>query len=176
MNTKTLTYAQRLNIPATIVTVTAAVLLPVLVHLLPTVGNVPTGARLLPIFYAPLLAVIFLQPSVGIVASLVAPFINHVLTGSPTYEMTIILTLELTFFSVIFSTIYAHRPKFVVAAPFAYLLAKVASLIAVAVLPVTLVPTAPLQFFTGSLMTALPGMVVLLVLNIVAVQYSQKDG
>ncbi len=174
MNTKTLTYTQRLHIPATVVTVAAAVLLPVLVHLLPVVGNIPAGARLLPIFYAPLLAVIFFQPSVGIAASLLAPFLNHALTGSPTYEMAIILTLELTVFSAIFSAIYTRRPKFVAAAPLAYLLAKVASLIAVAVLPF-LVPAAPLQYFTSSLMTALPGLVVLSVLNVVAIKYAGRQ-
>ena len=44
----------RIIVPATIATVAAAFLLPFLVHLLPPVGNVPIGARLLPLFHCPL--------------------------------------------------------------------------------------------------------------------------
>ncbi|MDO9128438.1 MAG: hypothetical protein Q7U34_01085 [Anaerolineales bacterium] len=45
-----------LQIPAALVTLGLMWLFPFLVHLIPSIGTVPLGARLLPIFYAPLLA------------------------------------------------------------------------------------------------------------------------
>lgn len=61
---------------ATLLTVLAALLLPLLVHLLPSSGGVPLGARLLPIFYAPLLATVFFGPVTSLAAGALAPFAN----------------------------------------------------------------------------------------------------
>ena len=79
------------------------ILMPFIIHLLPIVDNVPIGARLLPIFYAPLIAVIFFRWHVGLLAALLAPVINFLITGSPQWQVVIILTYELTLFVVFIS-------------------------------------------------------------------------
>ena len=61
LNTATLK-TTRVIVPATLLTVAATFLLPFFVHLLPPVGGVPMGARLLPLFFAPFLAVRALSP------------------------------------------------------------------------------------------------------------------
>ena len=54
----------------TALTLAGAIALPFLAHLLPAIGNVPMGARLLPIFVAPLLALILLPDARGLLAAL----------------------------------------------------------------------------------------------------------
>ena len=169
LNSDTLKQEKFLQIPATAVTIGAMLLLPFLVHFLPPVGGVPMGARLLPIFYAPLLAAIFFKPAVGIIASLAAPLLNYTLTGMPDSGMVVILTLELTIFSILMHRLYHRWPKFGGLAPFAYLIAKVASLFILLLVPVNLIAAPSWQFFLASLRFALPGMAILLAINLIVV-------
>src|SRR5687767_7770331 len=91
-----------LQIPATLVTLGLMWLIPVLVHLIPPFGDgTPLGVRLLPIFYAPLLAVFLFHPVVAVLASLAMPFINYLLTGMPPFNIAILLTVELVVFSLV---------------------------------------------------------------------------
>ena len=64
----------------TAILVGVAVALPLLIHLIPYQA-VPWGARLLPMFYAPLLGVILYRLSAGIVPALLAPILNLAITG-----------------------------------------------------------------------------------------------
>jgi len=157
-----------LQIPATAITIGAMLLLPYLAHFLPSASAVPVGARLLPMFYAPLLAVIFFSPAVGIVASISAPIINYMLTGMPALELVIILSIELTFFSVLMQSLYRRFPKFGGLAPLAYLMAKVVSLVILMLAP-SLISASPWQFFLNSTSTAWSGMVILLAINLIVV-------
>jgi hypothetical protein len=168
MQTTVLQRSQNQTIPLTLATIAAAVVLPFLVHLVPASGGVPLGARLLPIFYAPLLAVIFFRPQVALIAALLAPVLNHLLIGMPTAEMTVILTLELAVFTGVVYALNRRWPAFWLAAPLALLLAKVASLLLVTLVPALIVPP-PLVYFENSLVNGLPGLAILLVLNLTAV-------
>jgi hypothetical protein len=170
MTVKAFSELRRLNIPVALATIAAATLLPPLVHLIPAVDNVPMGARLLPIFYAPLLAILLGQPAAGLLAALVAPLLNYLFTGMPTREVMVIVTVELVAFSLFVMAARARWPKFVGTAPIAYLLAKVVALVFLVLLPVRLIPAPPLQYTLNSLTLALPGIIVLLVLNILAVR------
>ena len=158
----------RVIIPATLATVAATLLLPFLVHLLPPSGGVPLGARLLPLFIAPFLAVVLFHPAVALVASLVTPLLNRLLTGQPAWEMSVLLTVELFTFSLAAWLLVRRWPKFWGNAPLAYVIAKAASLLLLSVLP--LLPVSPWRFFGSSLQTALPGVLVLLVLNFIVVR------
>ena len=117
----------------------------------------------------PFVAAVLFHPVVSIIASLVTPFLNHLLTGMPPQSVALILSFELTIFSVVAILLSRRWPRFWGSAPAAYILAKIASLLLLAILPMLLVPVTPGQFFTTSLMNAIPGLVMLLVINVLTV-------
>jgi hypothetical protein len=163
----------RVQIPAAAVTVALTMLLPFIVH---SFGGPPAGARWLPLFYAMFIAAVLFHPLVSLIAGLITPFLNHLLTGSPALPVAILLSFELAVFSVAAYQFSRRRPAFWGAASLAYLLAKVASLVLLAVWPNQLVLATPWQFFTTSLMNAWPGMLVLLAINWLVVKGNGRAG
>ena len=152
----------RLQIPAAIVTVAAMIALPALVHLLPPVDGISWGLRLLPLFYAPFLAALLFHPAVSLIASLASPLLNYGLTGSPPFEIALVLSFELVVFTTIVLIVDRRRPKFVLLAPFALILAKAISAIALLVTPIS---------FSNPLQTYWPALIVLGLLNLLTVRY-----
>ncbi len=152
----------RLQIPAAILTVVVMVGLPALVHLLPPVDEISWGLRLLPLFYAPFLAALLFHPAVSLIAALVTPLLNWGLTGSPPYEIAVVLSFELVVFSAIVLIVERRRPKFVLLAPMALILTKAISAIALLVAPIS---------FSNPLQTYWPALIVLAVLNLLTVRY-----
>lgn len=75
--------------------------LPFLVHLLPSWDDSPLGAHLLPIFYAPLGALLLGRMGIALVVSFAAPWVNHLLTGLPPVPMAVMLCLELVLFLLV---------------------------------------------------------------------------
>ncbi|MDA1330559.1 MAG: hypothetical protein O3B43_05795 [Chloroflexi bacterium] len=162
-----------LQIPAAIVTIAGMVLFPLATHVLPSIGGVPLGARLLPMFYAPLVAAYYFHPAVSVVAALVAPWLNHQLTGAPAEPMVVVLTIELVVFSLAVQALHRRFPRFWIAAPGAYLLAKGVSLIVLTVPPYALVPATAWHNTATSLMMAWPGLVVLFSINWLVMKVSR---
>lgn len=164
--------SRRYVVPATIVTTLLAVALPFFVHMLPPMGAVPMGAVLLPLFIAPFIAVYLFHPAAALVASLVTPLLNRTLTGQPTAEMAVLLTVELCTFTLAALLLRRAWPRSVVTAPLAYLAAK---LVAAAVLSVTaIIPALPLGYLTNSVVNALPGLALLVVVNVLVVRASGR--
>lgn len=161
------------QIPALLLTLGLMWLLPFLVHLLPLTGPVPMGARLLPIFYAPLLAAWLFHPAVGLIASLLMPFINHAFTGMPTLQMSILLGLELVIFSLVLQGFRRRSYRFALAAPLGFLAAKTASALVLWFLPI--LPVSPLNYLGASIINAWPGLLVFLALNLVIVQLPHEQ-
>lgn len=162
-----------LQIPALGLTLFMMWLLPVLVHLLPLGGPVPEGARLLPIFYAPVVAVWFFHPGVALLAGLLMPFINYGLTGMPPLNIAILLCIELVAFSLLLTLFKTRWPRLPVAAPLAGILCKVASALTLIVFP--LVPASPWTFFTESVSVAWPGLLILLAINLILLRVSPDE-
>lgn len=162
-----------LQIPALGLTLFAMWLLPILVHLLPLgSGPVPEGARFLPIFYAPVVAIWFFHPAVALVAGLLMPFINYGLTGMPPLNIAILVSVELVAFSLLLMFSKRCWPRFWMAAPLAGILCKVFSVLLLFVVP--LVPAPPLSFFVDSVSVAWPGLLVLLVINLILLRFSPR--
>lgn len=163
---------RKFAVPATLLTVLFAVALPFFVHMLPPLGTTPMGAVLLPLFIAPFIAAFLFHPVAALVASLITPLLNRALTGQPTLEMAVLLTVELCAFTVaalVLTRIWRHS---VINAPIAYLIAKV---VAAGVLSVTaLIPALPFGYLTGSVVNALPGLVVLIVVNSLVVRFAGR--
>ena len=162
-----------LQIPALGLTLFMMWLLPVLVHLIPFNSPIPEGARFLPIFYAPVVAVWFFHPGVALLAGLLMPFINYGLTGMPPLNIAILLCIELVAFSLILTLGKARWPRLPVAAPLAGILCKVASALTLIVFP--LVPASPWTFFTESVSVAWPGLLILLAINLILLRVSPDE-
>lgn len=167
----TYTLKRSLLIPATAVTVALTFALPLPFHLLPSSG-IPLSARLLPIFYAPLLAALLFPPVVAISASLIAPLINHALTGNPPLPLAAQLSAELLVFTGVVLLLGRRWPRLPVAAPPAYVAAR--AVVFFAQQPATLVSGGAWGALLTSLQVALPGLAVLLVLNLVAVSWQGR--
>lgn len=159
---------RRFVVPATIVTIAFAVALPLAVHALPPVGATPLGAVLLPLFIAPFVAAYLFHPAAALVAALVTPLLNRAITGQPTPQMAMMLTIELCAFTLAALLLRRAWPRFVGNAPLAYVAAK---LVAAAVLSVTaLLPALPVGYLTTALVNALPGLALLAVVNYLVVR------
>ena len=168
LNTARLKSDLRVQIPAAIVTVVAMIALPALIHLIPPVNGISWGLRLLPLFYAPFLAALLFHPAVSLIAGLVAPLLNYAFTGSPPYEIALVLSFELVVFSAIVLIVERRRPKFALLAPMALILAKAVSAIALLVTPFSF---GGWSYFSGSLQTSWPALIVLTALNLLTVRY-----
>lgn len=70
---------------------------PWLVHLVPN-GGVPLGARLLPIFYGPLVAVLAMRLGPATMIALGAPFVSGLLTGLPPRPVVPGLVIQVVLF------------------------------------------------------------------------------
>jgi hypothetical protein len=152
-----------LQIPATLLTLGLMWLIPFLVHLIPFSDAVPLGARLLPIFYAPLLAAWLFHPLVSLISSLLMPFINYALTGMPVFNVAVMLSVELSIFSLVLVASRTRRARLPWLAPLAVVLGKAVSSLLLFIFP--FVPLSPWAYFSASVMNALPGLLVLLALH-----------
>lgn len=152
--------------------VAATVAIPFAVHLVP--GGSSIGSAILPIFWAPLLAIVFFGPVPAVTAALLAPVLNHLITGMPPAFVVTPLTVELALF-VGLLLLAARSPRLSrtpLLAPFAYLVARV-----VAALVLLLVGVSSGTFgsvFTG-LGSALPGLISLFVINWLALTLKPRS-
>ena len=137
-------------------------LFPFLIHLLPSWDDSPLGAHLLPIFYAPLGALLMGRMGIVIISSALAPWINHVLLGQPAVPMAVVLCLELGIFGLVGGALMKRHLPFPVIGPLAYLVAlfsagTLGSLLQLAGLAFPL----NLMGLPGILLNAVPGLIIL---------------
>lgn len=159
------------QVPAVLVTFGLMWLLPLLVHIVPLTGPMPLGARLLPIFYAPLLAAWIFHPAVGLLASLLMPFVNHAFTGMPTLPMTVLLSLELVVFSLGLLLNKKYWPQLPLA-PLAFIAGKVLSAILLVFMAV--VPASPWVYLASSVQNGFPGLLILFGLHLALLRLSRE--
>jgi hypothetical protein len=162
MTVQQLSMDKRLQFPAAIIAVSLMLIFPFIIHL---IGDPEAGGHWLPMFYAPFAAAVLLNPVIVVVVGLGAPYLNHLLTGAPVLPIVFLLSTELIIFGLVSHQFYRRRPRFIVTAPLAYIFAKVTSSLLFVVLPLTILPVSPGEYFSSSFLNALPGMLVLLVIN-----------
>jgi len=136
--------------------------LPFLVHLLPSWDDSPLGAHLLPIFYAPLAAMMMGRMGIALGVSLAAPWINHLLTGLPPVPMAMTLCLQLVVFLLVAQLLQQRQFPAFSLGPVGYAAALLLSC-ALGSLLATLGTFFPLQFggFFGHLFASFPGLLLL---------------
>lgn len=146
----------------TAATVTGMVLLPILVHLIPFSGAAPLGAYLLPMFVAPLVAVFYLSPAGLVLAALLAPVLNHFLTGMPTSAVLPGLIAELVLFSLLVWWLVQKFPGIAGTS----VLALISSKFAVWIVGWLLGSSVSVGLIFSGILRAVPGLLVLLILEL----------
>ena len=140
--------------------------IPFAIHLVPWSGARPLGAYLLPVFWTTLVAVYFHGEIVGLTVGLFAPILNLIVTGQPAAGYFWKTCAEVVVFALLMAWVARRTPRILMlAAPFAYAIAKT---VAAAVLaPDALFGSAAaLGGFFGHMVTGnLPGLVALAAIN-----------
>jgi hypothetical protein len=159
----------RVRLSETVVLLAASWLVPFLVHLIPWAGARPLGVYLLPAFWTVFIAVYLFGGWVGALVALVTPVASLIVTGLPGLERVGPMGLELLGFVLCAAWFLRRWPTFVLVAPLSYLPAK-----ALVVLVQWLVPAwhdarNPVEHFLATLRDVWPGLVVLLVINLLLV-------
>lgn len=140
-----------------------ALALPFLVHVLPTAGGPPAGARLLPIFFASLVLVLRGAPWAALAVAALAPLLNRLVTGMPAGPMLPTLLLELTVFTALLIVAVRLAPRI------ARFLAPVAYLGAATLAGSVLTSSAiSLDALASTISIAWPGLVMLLAVGALA--------
>lgn len=142
-----------------------AFLAPYVVHFIPSWDDSPIGAKLLPIFYAPLIAALTRKAHVSIVVALMAPWLNHVLIGKPSVGMAIIMTVELLIFSMVVERLARKYKGQAWLGPVSYLLAKPVSLLILLMVPGFLHGIPTIEGLLNSVINAWPGLGILALLS-----------
>ena len=152
-----------------------ALALPFLLHLIPVSGPVPIGAKLIPLFYAPFIAVLFFRFPIAIVLGVLGPVLNVLFFGKPGITLVAQLSTELLLFVLLAHVMKSYVGFRWVNAPLAFIGAKLGgwaifSLVGMATaLSYTPVP------FTQAVSIAAPGLAILWALNVLLVSYKNRQ-
>ncbi len=162
------TFISDFQIVETFILLVGSVLFQFLIHIIPSSGT-PLGAVLLAMFFAPLIAVIFFKAHTAFIVGILSPVLNYFITGSPRAEILPLMTIELVLFvSLLYLFFNISRVK------------KISALFAVIISIALSFPVASL--FSGysgnllsSLTTAIPGILLLTLLNYFLVRHQEKS-
>lgn len=152
-----------------------SVLFPFLIHILPVPDDVRLGPRLLPMFYAPLLASLLGRPQSALAVALLAPWLNRLLTGHPLPLGAVVMMVQLVGFVAVLRLLWKTvGPRWFLAAP-AYFLGLAASMMVAAVYPDLLGNRPLLIWASGTVTMALPGIAILVFINWLVLSYLPPD-
>ena len=143
-----------------------AAVIPLLVHLLPPWDATRLGGHLLPMFWMTFVAAYLYGPRLGVLAGLVAPLANLLLTGQPAGRSLGVLTMELVVFALL--AVWAARrfPRCWLVAPLSYAGARLVSILLQAGLASGGFGAAP-ALLLRSVVTGLAGLGLLALINAV---------
>lgn len=154
---------------------TLSVMFPFLIHLLPVPETSRLGARLLPMFYAPLLAALWGRAQTAWLVALLAPGLNWALTGHPSPPGAIELMIQLLVFVVVVPRLVTGPARWLVAIP-AWLAGMLAGMLAAWLFP-ALVDGRPVgPWAVQSVVTALPGAAVLVLITCLVLRHYPPAG
>jgi len=170
---KTLTLKQdflsQLQLKTAIVMLAISALVPILVHLIPPFQGIPMGKLLLPMFYAPLLAVILFRYHVGLIAGVLAPVVSFMITGNPALNLMSILSIELAVFVTAVYFMNKNNITKWFSAPLGFVIAKTFSAGLILAIP-SLMGVSAVSFWVSAMSVGVVGIAVLLIINILAVK------
>jgi len=153
------------------VVLTLSVMFPFLIHVLPVPETSRMGARLLPMFYAPLLAVLWGRMATAWLCALLAPWLNWALTSHPAPSGAIVLMVELLVFVVVLRRLLTRSgARWFVAIP-AYLAGMLAAGMVTALFPNLIGGRPAVDWAVQSVVTGLPGVAVMVLITCLALKY-----
>lgn len=142
-----------------------SVLFPVLIHILPVPDDARLGARLLPMFYAPLLAALLGRTPTAVIVALAAPWLNLLLTHHPAPRGAVVMMLQLlVFVGALRLLTKSMGLRWFLAAP-AYLLGLGASLLLLVFFPDLNNGRPVVAWAMNTVTMALPGIAILVFIN-----------
>jgi hypothetical protein len=148
-----------------------SVMFPFMIHIIPVPGDSQLGPRLLPMFYAPLLAALWGRTRSAVVLALAAPWLNWALTSHPAPLGAVVMMIQLLGFVVVLRALLAGvGARWFLAAP-AYFSGLAASAVATAFFPTLIGGRAALAWAAQSAAIGLPGIAILVLINWLALRY-----
>ncbi len=162
----TLTVARELGILLAL-----SLLFPFMVHLIPVPEEARLGQRLLPMFYAPLLGVLWGRPRMAALVAMLASWLNWLLTRHPSPPGAALMSLELLVFVGTVATLQARLGlRWFLAIP-SYVAGKTATVAAAGLFPVLIGGRPLLAWVTNALGQGLPGLAILVVLTVFVLNF-----
>lgn len=155
---------------------TLSVLFPFLIHVLPVPETARLGARLLPMFYAPLLAALWGRRQTAWLVAFAAPWLNWILTGHPAPVGAVAMEIQLLVFVVVVPLLLPGPVVRWLAAVPAYLAAMGAALLVAVIFPSLIGGRPPVAWVINSVGQSLPGVAVLVLINALALRYCPPAG
>jgi hypothetical protein len=148
-----------------------SVMFPYMIHVIPVPGNAQLGPRLLPVFYAPLLAALLGRTRSAVVVALLAPWLNWALTAHPSPPGAVVMTIELLGFVLVLRVLLAAAgARWYLAAP-AYFSGKTAAVLAAAFFPALIGGQAAPAWAAQSVAIGAPGIAILVLINWLVLRY-----
>lgn len=146
------------------------VMFPFMIHILPVPEDARLGPRLLPMFYAPLLAALIGRTRSALLVALAAPWLNWALTSHPSPRDAIVMTAQLVVFVFAVRALQARvNLRWLHAAP-AYFAAIAASVLLTALFPDLIGGRPALASAAHAVTMGLPGIAILVLINWVVVR------
>lgn len=164
---------QKLQVGEMVLVLALSVLIPFLIHLIPSYNGIPVGAIYLAMFIAPFIAVKFFKFHVALIVAASAPVLNFLITGNPVQGLVPLITFELIVFISI-SKILNEIPKLnYLNSLIAYLGTVLISLILINLFNGVFTKSAA-EFISVSVFSAVPGIILLVLMNILAVKWKKS--
>ncbi len=147
-----------------------SILFPFMIHVLPVPDDARLGPRLLPMFYAPLLAALLGRTRSAVTVAIVSPWLNWAVTSHPIPPVGLVMTVQLlVFVAVVRGMMIRMGPRWFLAGP-AYLAAVAGAAMVVAVFPALNGGRPVWAWMAQGVTTALPGIGVLLLINTLVIR------
>ena len=148
-----------------------SVMFPFMIHLIPVPGDAQLGPRLLPMFYAPLLATLWGRARSAVTLALLAPWLNWALTSHPAVPGAIVMMVELLGFVLALRKLLTGvGVRWFLAAP-AYFSGKMVAVLATAFFPALIGGRAAFAWAAQSVAIGMPGIAILVLINWLALRY-----
>ncbi|MDD3178990.1 MAG: hypothetical protein PHQ04_01420 [Opitutaceae bacterium] len=142
-----------------------SVMFPFMIHVIPVPGDSQLGPRLLPMFYAPLLAVLWGHRRSAVTVALLAPWLNWALTSHPAPPGAVVMMIELLGFVLVMRTLLAGMGAHWFLAGPAYFSGKAAAVLVTTLFPALIGGRAALEWAAQSVAVGVPGISILLLIN-----------
>jgi hypothetical protein len=148
-----------------------SVMFPFMVHVIPVPADAQLGPRLLPMFYAPLLAALWGRARSAIMLALAAPWLNWALTSHPVPLGAVVMMVELLAFVLVFRLLMAEfGARWYLAAP-AYLSGKIAAVLVATLFPALMGGGPAFAWAVQGVVIGAPGIAILVLINWLALRF-----